>query len=232
MPEESTLDHEDYYIDRVDVWELARGERLEKFHNDDRADERMTGIGSRTYDGRAVEGIYESGRERGFERTLTIEGRFDPLSGAWTSTYGGVGGESIVEDYAISGCYEPEASCGCGCECGCGCGCGGSGCGGIASTTAIDYCYSSGYETDRALSYQKAATQQSAYARTIYDGPTSLYGGSVRLRLRRGHPSPRAWNNYGWSVSGSEPSAIRSRGTSTTRATDWWAGSALRCSAA
>ena len=37
----------------------ARGKRLEEFHNDDSADERITGIGRRTYDGRAVAGSYD-----------------------------------------------------------------------------------------------------------------------------------------------------------------------------
>ncbi|MDD4266793.1 MAG: hypothetical protein PHO07_18350 [Pirellulales bacterium] len=94
----------------------------------------------------------------------------------------------------------------------------------------IHYRYLSGYETDRALSYHNVPTQQAAYARTIYDGPTSSYGDcGCGCGCDEGIPSPRAWSSYGWSVAGSGQGAIReSWHADHTRDEDWtsWVGGA------
>jgi hypothetical protein len=56
----------------------ARGIRLEEFHNDDSAKERITGIGKRTYDGRAV--------ERPYDLTFTEEKPLGTSPYAWRYT--------------------------------------------------------------------------------------------------------------------------------------------------
>ena len=39
--------------------DVARADRLDEFHNDDSANERITGIGRRTYNGQTVERSYD-----------------------------------------------------------------------------------------------------------------------------------------------------------------------------
>lgn len=199
VPEESTLDHEDYYLDRVEVWQLADGSGTERFWNDYSFREAISGTESYVYDGQEVEGTYQGAVDRTFGRALTIEAAFDADAGRWDKSYSGTGYESIDETYASSGSYTPGTSCGCGC------GCGGGG-GSPSYDGTIHYSNSSEFETLRALAYAKPATHQSVYPRTIYDGPTSLSSG---CGCGGGIPSPGTWDSAGWAVSGSGAGTIQ-----------------------
>jgi len=199
VPEESTLDHEDYYLDRVEVWQLADGSGIERFWNDYSARETTSGTENITYDGQQMEGSSNRTLDRSFARTLTIEEEFDRVNSRWDYTYSGTGCESIDDSSTGCGTYTPEASCGCGCGCGCG---GGS----PAYDGTINYSRAEEFETSRNLVYSKPASHESVAPRTIYDGPTSLSSG---CGCDGGIPSPGIWDSAGWAVSGSGAGTIQ-----------------------
>ncbi len=199
-PEQSTLGEEND-PDREDVWELKRGRRIERFQNDDFSGDTWSGVGSYTYDSQVVDGTSYQHKETAFGRTLAAEDNYDPVTNHWNTTYSGSGYESEIENHALDGEYVPQTSCGSGGGCGCGCGGGGV----PVYEGSIQYAYSSHFDTVRHLTYEKAATQQTAYPRTIQNGPASFGEGCGG---GGGVPSPEAWSSYGWTAAGTGAGSV------------------------